>query len=415
MTEGERDAEIAVVGGGLAGAAIATRLARAGHDVALFERLPAPRWRACGVYSSPATYRGLRDLGLGEEALREMATPIEAMSVETVGGASMRLPYGPPDYAVGLDRVRLERAMLDRALQAGARIHEGAGVRTVDRLDPAPHLGRCVRLAVATADGTRTWAARLVVGADGPRSIVARSCGVAREVPFLRRAGVTVHRSESAQQRPEGPATARMILGHDWYCGIAPVPRGRVNVGIVLGVRRLRRELAGPEGARGFADRTLRLVPGESEGWRDGAFTDEVRVAVPLAHRPTRVSGDDFLLVGDAAGFLDPLSGDGIHRALVSAELAADAIEKWSSAGVGPAARSALLDYDRRFRARFRSKDALSVLLQLFLARPRLVEHAVGRLAARPHLARTFGDVLADLQPATRALDSRFLARVLLP
>ena len=125
----------------------------------------------------------------------------------------------------------------------------------------------------------------------------------------------------------------------------------------------------------------------------------------------TRRAGPGWFLVGDAAGFLDPFTGEGLHRALVSAELAAAAI---SAHERGRAARL----------RRLRPGDAAPVrsprtpcrgCVQAFLARPGLFEYAARRLAARPDRRATMGLVMGDLIPAGRALDPRFLAAVLAP
>jgi flavin-dependent dehydrogenase len=208
---------------------------------------------------------------------------------------------------------------------------------------------------------------------------------------------------------------AVLTVGPGWYCGVAPVPGGRVNVGVVVPEATLR--AAAGDGRPGAAasrvlDDIVALLPGPAgdEPWRWAPRTDAVTVALPLAHRPRRLAGPGWLLVGDAAGFLDPLSGEGLHRALASARLAADAIEMGDRGRPG-----ALLAYDRRMRARFDGKDALSWLLQGFLARPELAAYAVTRLGRRGALARTFNAVLTDLAPASRALDPRFLLRLLAP
>jgi menaquinone-9 beta-reductase len=138
--------------------------------------------------------------------------------------------------------------------------------------------------------------------------------------------------------------------------------------------------------------------------------TDEMQAHLPLAHRVSRAAGPGFVLVGDAAGFIDPLSGEGLHRALVSAELAERAIDRWSKGQ-----QSALGDYDRRLRARFRSKDVVSWLLQLFLFQPALARYALARLERRPLARRTLADGLADLVPASRLVDPRFHLRLLAP
>jgi menaquinone-9 beta-reductase len=402
---GVREAEIGIVGGGPAGAAMAIRLAQAGKHVVLFERWPEPRWRACGVYSSPLTRRRLADLGLAPAALEQLIQPIAGLVVETLDGAAVRLAYDAVGDACGLDRPALDAALIDRARAAGAEIQQGAVARSIDWSD-GKH--GSAELDVADADGTSRWRVRLVVGADGRESVVARSAGVAGGRRF-RRAGITVHRRSDLPMR-QLPIDGRMVIGHGWYCGVAPVPGGRVNVGIVLAERELRRQLSGAGGVAGIVSRTVDQLPGRRQAWQDAPATDEVQVALPLAHRVRRATGERFVLVGDAAGFIDPLSGEGLHRALVSVELAADAIASWSK-GDGDALRV----YDRRLRTRFRNKDIVSWVLQAFIARPELLSYAVRRLASRHSLRRTFGLAMADMAPASKVLQPAFLGRLLAP
>lgn len=404
MTARDQRTEVAIVGGGPAGAALATRLADAGSDVVCFERWPRPRWRASGVYSSPATRHGLLDLGLSSESVAGLSRPLAAMEIETLRGARLRLEYPAPDHAVGLDRVRLERTLMDRAIEAGATVREGATVRDLT-LDEN---GRGARLTVSDVEGTSTWRSDVVVGADGPRSLVARRAGVSRGV-WLRRAGMTVHRGDP-EALPDGlPMSARMIVARGWYCGIAPVPGARVNVGVVVPAGRFRREIRNEGGSAAFMERIVAGLPAPVEAWRGCPDDDELRVRLPLAHRVTRRAGRGWLLVGDATGFLDPLSGEGINRALASAELAAGVLTgagRW---------RPDVAAYDGELRRRFRPKDAVSLLLQLFMTNPAAFDYAMVRLARRPPLARTFARVMADLEPADHVLDPRFLARMLAP
>jgi flavin-dependent dehydrogenase len=123
-----------------------------------------------------------------------------------------------------------------------------------------------------------------------------------------------------------------------------------------------------------------------------------------------RRHGPGWLLVGDAAGFLDPFTGEGLHRALVSASLAADAVGRHLDGDT-----DALAAYDRAMSARFRSKDAVSLLVQAFLGRPAAFEFAARRLAARSVVRETMGLVMGDLVPASRALDPRFVWELLRP
>jgi len=405
--------DVAIVGGGLAGAALATHLGRAGREVVIFERAPTWRWRAGGVFTSPATVAALRRLGLDDAAVARVARPVPAMRVETPRGADFRLTYGDDGSltapAVGLDRATLDPLLLELAATAGAEVRAGVTVTGVER--PAGTGGHFeITLSGPEAD-TRTELARLIVGADGIRSQVARSEGVARPARFAARTALTYHLADPS---PEVPRDARMLILRDGYVGIAPVPRGRVNVGIVLGPSW--RAALHADGADQLAARLVSEIPATADDpapWRAGDPTDTVEGAAPVGHRVSAVAGPGWFLVGDAAGFLDPFTGEGIHRALVSAELAADAIDGLHSGRRN--AEGAAEAYEHALRVRFRAKDWVSSLVQLFLGRPPLFEYAARRLAARAGPRERMGLVMGDLVRAERGLDPRFLAALLRP
>lgn len=401
--------EVAIVGGGPAGAVLAARLARSGHEAVILERTLAWHWRAGGVFASPAAMAALRRAGVDAATLAAVARQIPAMRVETVSGTVFRLTYGTEaggEPAVGFDRSRLDPALLDLASCAGADVRRGWQVTAVDTAAGT--------LEARRPDGRRaTLAATVIVGADGPHSVVARGAGVARPVRLDPRVGLTYHLPDPD---PAACRDARMRVLRDGYVGIAPVAGGRVNVGIVLG-RSWRPALA-RDGARAVADAIVAAIPPTGDdpaAWRSGAPTDAVAGAWPLGHRVTRRagsgrSGPGWLLVGDAAGFLDPFTGEGLHRALVSAELAAAAIAAQRRG------RSGAFDaYERAMQRRFLVKDAVSWLVQAFLGRPALFEYAARRVASRPDVRATMGLVIGDLVPAGRALDPRFLAALLAP
>ena len=172
-----------------------------------------------------------------------------------------------------------------------------------------------------------------------------------------------------------------MIVFDGGYVGLAPVPGGRVNVGIVLGRRgrpRLRADGRGGRRRRGHGGdpaggrRSGRLAIARSAATRS-------RARRRSAHRVARRAGPDWLLVGDAAGFLDPFTGEGLHRALGRPALAADAIDR--HLGGDPDAPRGLRPGDGRAiplegRRQPRSSRRSS-------AGPRAFDYAARRLAGR--------------------------------
>jgi flavin-dependent dehydrogenase len=364
------------------------------------------------VFTSPAAVDALHRLGVPDTLVATSTRPIPAMRLETPAGVRVRLTYGDHDQLVhppvGLDRRALDEGLLEVARVAGVEVLTGVTVTGARELDG---LGRHFpTLSFRDASSSGDLQARLVVGADGVRSTFARLAGVRRPARLGRRVGLTFHVAEP------GPADlvrdARMVFLDQAYCGLAPVPGNRVNVGIVLAGSRWHRLLA-TAGASAVVEEVLALIPAAEDdpvAWTAAERTDPIEGAAPLGHRVARRSGGRWLLVGDAAGFLDPLTGEGLHRALVSAALAARAVDRRLRGR-----EDALSDYERAMAARFRSKDVVSWLVQQFVAYPALLERAALSLARRSTLRETMGLVMGDLVPATRLLDPRFLAALLMP
>jgi flavin-dependent dehydrogenase len=399
--------DVAIIGAGPAGSTLAAALARRGVETVVLERSPEWHWRAGGVFASPAAVAATLRAGLTQDAIDAVTRPIPAMRLETPGGASVRLTYGadtggPP--AVGFDRSRLDPALEALARAAGATIRRGVPVTSVV-LEPGA--GKPARLEA----GDDELLARIVVGADGVHSIVANAAGVARPARLPPRVGLTWH----VRDPRDASRDARLVVVRDGYVGLAAVPGERTNIGIVLGPTW--RQWLAADGAAKTARRVLEMIPPAADDpvrWAEAEPCERIAGASPLGGRVTRRAGPGWFLVGDAAGFLDPFTGEGLHRALVSTELAAWAVE--AALGFeGRAAAGAAAAYDRAMRRRFAAKDAVSWLVQSFVGRPRLFEYAARRLADRPDLRATMGLVMGDLVPASRGLDPRYLAKLLRP
>lgn len=388
--------DVLVVGAGPAGAALAAGLAGDGARVMLVEAARHPRPKACAEYASPRILEELARIGLSPAEWQGLAVPLRGMKIHAGTHAAL-VTYADRNGARpawGVDRRSFDAKLAGHAAARGAEMREGA--RVVDLLrEGGRTMGAVLRHGSGSTEAVR---ADVVVGADGARSSVARLLGVERPVRFPRRLGLVAHHDGVPGLVDHG----EMHVGAGYYIGLAPTPGGELNVGMALPMRRT----AGAAGAvERFASAIARLpaVARRLDGTRR---ISPVRGAAPIGHRVARVAGPGWLLIGDAAGFVDPFTGEGIHRALRSARAGVDAIR-----GGGDVAAA----YRAERRRAFAAKTTLSWLVQVFLATPPLLEHAIARIGTRPSAAVRLGSALGDCRPATDALSPKALLEVLGP
>jgi len=384
--------DVLVIGSGPAGSALAGAMADAGASVLLAESSAHPRPKACAEYASPRIVEELARIGLAPEAWRAAAVPLSGMDLHA-GGHAVRIAYADrrgPRPAWGLDRRRFDARLAEHAATRGAVLAERTRATdlVVDR-------GRVRGARLRSPTGSQTVLADWVIGADGARSTVARRLGVERPVRMPRRLGLVAHYAGADGLVDHG----EMHAGRGWYVGLAPTPDGELNVGMALAMRN------NGSGADRFAA-AIAAMPAVSERLAGARRVSPIRGASPIGHRVSRAAGAGWLLVGDAAGFVDPFTGEGIYRALRASRAATDAL----LAG-GDVAKA----YLRARRRAFLAKSTLSWLVQGVLAAPGLLGHAVGRLETRPSAARRLGSALGDCRPATDALSPAAVLEVLAP
>jgi flavin-dependent dehydrogenase len=396
------DAEVIVVGGGPAGAATAAALADRGRRVLLLERSPDPTEKPCGEYYGPGVVDALDRLGvLGAATASGHARPL-GMRVRVEGdrrrgGFLLHYPGeggGGFRRALGVRRGILDAALLERARAAGVEVVAGARVSGVVRTSPDGRVcGVRARLPGDAAEDL--LGARLVVGADGRRSRVARALGLEAHARWPDRLGLAAHYRLPEEGGPGGEVAAMHVGGPGLYCGIAPVGGGLASVGLVVPMRGPARR------ARGGVDLAALLaarLPGALDDLEGAVRVSPVRGVGPMARRTRRQAGAGFLLVGDAAGFLDPLTGEGVFRALRGAELAAEAAERALARPDGfPEG------YEQARRAAFGGKERLVRLVHRALLCPDLFSRALERLDARPEASRPLKMALGDYRGASAA------------
>jgi geranylgeranyl reductase family protein len=397
--------DVLIVGAGPAGASLAARLARAGVRVTVLDRACFPRHKPCAEYLSPGTVRLLHNLGAGAHVEAVAKARLHGFIVQAHGYAEMRGDFArargwgdAPGYGLGISRAVMDTILVELAREAGADVRERVHVTGVLREG-----GRVTGVQARTKSGIQEFRAPLVVGADGVTGVVGRRLEMVALRPGMRRLSLVAHLRGIRGLGEYG----EMHVGHDGYCGVAPLGDGVANVAMVLragGASRSGRALEVV-----FRDALERF--GELARRASGAeLVRPVLRTGPLSYWARAMVTDGVLLAGDAGGFYDPFTGQGVYKALRSAELAAPVI--LSALGAGDVSRARLLPYERARRAEFRGPLAVEWLIQRFLGRPALLRRAVRLLGQRHAMADTLVGVTGDVLPARRVLSPLFLARL---
>jgi flavin-dependent dehydrogenase len=372
--------EVAVVGAGPAGVATALGCARRGLEVALLDRAHFPRDKPCGEGLLPQAVDALAALGLLSRVAPH-ACRLDGIVFSVAGGPRAQADFcdgaGAPAFGLGVRRRVLDALLVEAArAQPGVTLLEGVTARDL-------------QFRGAQVTGLQTSVgpleAEVVVAADGLRSPMRARLGL--ELPARRppRLGLRVHFRLPHALAP--PRLVEVLVSGAIEYYLTPVADDELEVAVL-----------GP--ARAFAALELsaatlvaHLLSAATENPELGArlqgavALDRPLGAGPFRQRARAVVTSGALLVGDAAGYFDALTGEGVGLALASGDAAAQAIFGALSTGGGaaPTAR-ALAPYARAYRALIRSSDRLARLALCFARRPRRARFAISTLARSPSL-----------------------------
>ena len=393
--------DVAVVGGGPAGSATALRLAEEGYEVALFDRACFPRSKPCGEFLNPEAARLLRD-EFGVE-LPADASPIRCVSLVPERGEPLVAPlldeFGDPTVGYSLPRVQTDSLLLESARKSGVQVHEGSNVRRTTlagvsghRLDGEPFNCR----------------ARLVIACDGSNSLIARQRGLVRSIPRLKRIGVVAHFDGVTRARRE---IVQMFSSRKSAWGVAGFSAQAGERAILSAVVPIAAGKFLSADSHDFVHHMVRSLPGLSEAL-DGATLSNLQTAPSFGHRLSRAFDDGVLFVGDAAQFIDPFTGEGVHHALEGALLASQvAISALDRGNVSTASLSPYGAARTELNARYRACDLIQALVNC----PWMIDLAIRNLKGHPRAAEKLVGVLVDLLPSHVLFSPRVLAGALIP
>jgi flavin-dependent dehydrogenase len=374
--------DVIIAGAGPAGSVAALVLARAGARVLLVDRETFPRDKLCGDTVNPGAVARLRALGLLDGPLAT-ARPLAGMRISGPT-ATVTTSYGEGRPGLALTRRALDACLLKAAVAAGARFESGLIVR--EPLLDDTH-GRPLVRGLCVSRGPDAPVMRLpamiTIGADGRRSTIAHALGLMRHPTRPRRWAYGTYATGVTGLDDYG----EMHIRRGWYAGVAPLDGGLVNLCIVT-------EPETGEAPLDVVTRTIAHDPALAARFASASFESDVRVLGPLASDARGVGADGLLLAGDAAGFVDPLTGDGVRLAIESAELAArEALRAIETGDMG----AALVRLDFARRRAFGRKLSFNRLLRWMVGSPAAV--GLADLGARiapglvRHAVRYAGDV----------------------
>ena len=404
-----RDAQVIVVGGGPAGSSTAYFLANQGVDVLLLDRARFPRDKVCAEYLSPECSRILDRMDALHAAESTGAAHLAGMRVQAPNGAVIHGDFaashgfaGFRERGLAVRRTLLDSILLDRARAAGARISEDTrvtGMLTGHK--------RVTGVSVLRDGETLSLNAELVIGADGLRSVVARRLGLHGTSRWPRRIALVSHYRNVSGVGSYG----EMFVDKEGYFGLADVGNGVTNVALVVPAKRAA-EIAADRSE--FFDQWIAERSHLTQRFTSAVRIEPVRATGPFASFSKRAWTRGAALVGDAADFFDPFTGEGIYAALRGGELLAESVGAAVKRSSPHSVDVALQHYEVKRNGEFRGKWKVERLVGSVIAAPWAFNRIALALQKHRDMADLLVGVAGDFVPAREVLRPRYMMNLVL-
>ncbi|MDE1045049.1 MAG: NAD(P)/FAD-dependent oxidoreductase [Nitrospinaceae bacterium] len=399
--------DVIVIGGGPGGCSMALDLNRRGYNVALCDQAKFPRDKVCGEFISPGADPILEQLGVLNAI--EALTPkrLKGVAISSYESAEMVIGYPVSTgsklrpTSLSVPRYQLDALFLKQIQIAGVKVFEQHKVTDFIFNDG------CVA-GVQGWDETKTSFSincKLVVDAGGRNAVSLRKFSLKREPKGRSKIAFSAH--WQGVRLPED--YCYMHISRPGYTGISSVGNGRANVVMVVeGSALTSAKIENPET---FYHRVLMQNCRRSKMLENGERVEPVRSVESLAFAVKPVPCGGLILVGDATGFIDPFTGEGIYLSLRSSQLAGEVIH----AGFENSnfSKNFLSVYDQRRQQEFGSKFLLSRVLQWLIYNRPFCNRVMKSLSSNRGLAETLVGVIGDIFPAEKVVSLKFLSKLL--
>lgn len=372
--------DIIIVGAGPGGSFLAYKLAKKGLRTLVLEKNKEVKRKVCGEYLCPLGVELLKNEELEDQIVGSFL-PLRGMLIVTSKNTQVDtiFPYQGQYHGVSVDRKVFDTNLMQLARTVGAEIKSGVEVKKIS--------SNLNKWTVETTDGT--FNAQVLVGADGRGSIVSKTFN--NDIPNQSKR-VALHAFVDSKQ--ENIRRGEMhLFSNGAYIGINPTGDREINFSLVVDAEEIKQ--------LGSAENTLNYYIQKSENlsqrFKNFDSTTKISTTFPIQHKTKSIlPRRNVALIGDAAGFVDPLTGEGMYNALLSAKLLAEAIIKDLDSNF-LISKQAFIHYQNSYSMVLNQKILLNRFFQSLIKKPRLVEQIARYLLKKQSRANIFIGIIGNI------------------
>ncbi len=366
-----------IIGAGPAGSLTAYLLSQQGFKVSVFEKNSFPvNNKVCGEYLCPAGHNLLEELNL--QSLLVGYPQIFGMKLFSPNSQIVNTRFPNNEFGHALKRERFDNEIIKLAESNNVTFHFGIQIQSI----------KFEQDHISISDGVTHWKGHYLIGADGRQSIVGKWLNIAKKVTEQRVAIHTYLNARSGNKSSQG----EMHIFHDGsYCGLNPVSEEVWNFSIVCNGSKMKKYKSTEDLIKETIHGSKRLT----ELFDTATMSDKQSIKVTgKITNPIKSLGcveKQVALVGDAAGFVDPLTGEGIYHALLTAKVFSESMAKHTSFSM------ALEQYQSIIKKSYHKKEIVNYFFQWLIKHPRLCNGVASFLNLSPLIRNTFIGLVGNI------------------